>query len=328
MLGSRDSNGNLPIHTAVLENSTDAIFVPTLANIGWEYKIGGEGAKGGLIVDRVKSDGKIEDGSSCLSLLAFGHRVEVLKAIRNISPDLLTLSDVNSCKLLYHAIYYLGFETVEWLLKTFPSSLFHKTIAPYHYGTEGIQILPIAACTSPEMFKLVFKSAIKYDPDHESFGGLFSPAYRKSQQIHPNLAVQYRNKHLAFQLIGHIMSQYQQIPVLHKMIEAAPEYATKIMTNCPHSCFIRDKQSSRLPFHVALATGMKWSDTLVAILHANMPHLKDMDPVTSLYPCGLAAMEPSCDLNTIYYLLRMHPGHVEHCRRREKRKCDSMPSQL
>ncbi len=37
--------------------------------------------------------------------------------------------------------------------------------------------------------------------------------------------------------------------------------------------------------------------------------MKDRDPVTGLYPFALAASEPSCDIKTIVYLLKLHPDH-------------------
>ncbi len=55
---------------------------------------------------------------------------------------------------------------------------------------------------------------------------------------------------------------------------------------------------------------MEWSHGLLTIIHANNYHLKDHDPVTKLPLHALAAKEPSCDLRTIYYLIRKNPDCV------------------
>ena len=94
------------------------------------------------------------------------------------------------------------------------------------------------------------------------------------------------------------------------MIECIPEQFNQTIHRFPHSLFLRD-ENNRLPIYIALERGLKWSIGLVAIMSANMSYLNQKDPVTGYYPFALAAEEPRCDLRTIYYLLRMHPGLIE-----------------
>lgn len=68
---------------------------------------------------------------------------------------------------------------------------------------------------------------------------------------------------------------------------------------------------NRLPIHVALDTGMKWSLELQYLITTSQEYLKDDDPVTKWPPFVLAGMGTSCDLRIIYDLLHNHPEHVE-----------------
>ena len=64
------------------------------------------------------------------------------------------------------------------------------------------------------------------------------------------------------------------------------------------------------------------------VTYANKDQLKDVDPVTKRPPFVLAALNDtgtaSCDLSTIYYLLREHPEHIKVFRRNKKRKISNV----
>ena len=59
---------------------------------------------------------------------------------------------------------------------------------------------------------------------------------------------------------------------------------------------------------------MEWRPDLLLRINTNRDHLKDVDPDTKWLPFVLAALDgdetSSCDLNTIFFLLREHPEHV------------------
>ena len=54
---------------------------------------------------------------------------------------------------------------------------------------------------------------------------------------------------------------------------------------------------------------------IILRINTNRDHLKDVDPDTKWLPFVLAAFDEdgtsSCDLSTIFFLLREHPEHVE-----------------
>ena len=98
--------------------------------------------------------------------------------------------------------------------------------------------------------------------------------------------------------------------LVHQTIQHTPEYCSEVIKRFPQSVHLRNK-NNRLPIHVALEKGMGWSLELAYLLNASQEYLKEVDPVTNLPPFVLAGMGESCDLRTIYDLLRKHPEHVE-----------------
>lgn len=119
--------------------------------------------------------------------------------------------------------------------------------------------------------------------------------------------------------------------ILHRTIECAPQFVSQILMRFPDLVYDRDK-NNRLPIHYALENGMEWNNNLVTMIHANHLHLKDCDPVTKLPLLALAAKETSCDLRTIYYLLRKNPECVnsaieKHTRKRQSQDCDNGDNQ-
>ena len=71
--------------------------------------------------------------------------------------------------------------------------------------------------------------------------------------------------------------------------------------------------NNRLPIHVALEMGMKTSLELSHLMKVSQECLKEVDPVTKLPAFALAGMmnPNSCDMRTIYRLLREYPEQVE-----------------
>ena len=102
------------------------------------------------------------------------------------------------------------------------------------------------------------------------------------------------------------------LPILHKVIEHTPKHCSEVINRFPNSVHVRDPNNyNRLPIHVALTTGMKFSIELTCIINSSQEHLNEVDPVTKWPPFVLAAMGTSCDLITIYRMLQSHPDHVE-----------------
>lgn len=302
-LSSEDKDGEYPIHCATKEKSTASIYVPMYVEIGSKNGIGAGGgiscgkALGGLMTFR--------NGSSAFVRIVQDGDLKTLKAIAELDSKIIDLKPLLANTGAIHLAVHSNksAEMTKWLSEQCPDGLYNSKLSKKNF--------PIHGSKSFYIFKHLLQKAIEYKPNHETVGGLFHHDIYNSSAIDCAIKT-LGNKTKVFGCISQVLSRYSHIniPILHNAIQLAPKHTEDIILYCPHSCFILD-QRGRLPIHVALASGMKWSIPLVSIINANMQHLSEMDPVTKLCPSALAALEPACDLDTIYHLLRMHPKHVE-----------------
>lgn len=151
---------------------------------------------------------------------------------------------------------------------------------------------------------------MKFNGQDIYIGGLFSASSDGKGKIGLQKMIAKFGQEMTWDMIEKEVSPYKNIPILHRVIESAPDEIDQVMSRFPHSLFSRD-ENNRLPIHVALDHGLKWSAELVAIMNASILFLNDKDPVTGFYPFMLAAKQPTNDLRTINYLLRTHPSKVE-----------------
>jgi ankyrin repeat protein len=291
-LSVKDSRGNLPLHVACGDGETSSIYVPLLVEAGIKHGVGGRQGRGGLLV---KGSKKLY----ALGILARQGNIEVFKKLEQISPSIFNEDDVLKYELVHLAAFQKEINMVKFLSEYNPSVLYTKT-------SKG-GCLPIHFSQSLGMVSLLLERAIEANPCDDTIGGLFAKNDDGKMPIDHILSQ--HNKENVWNCISEALSKHKDVPILHQVIRNAPLYVDKIIENFPHSCYLRDWKG-RLPVHVALETGMKWSVSLISIIHANSSHLGDIDPVTGFYPFVLAACEPSSDLRTINHLLHLHPGHV------------------
>jgi hypothetical protein len=69
--------------------------------------------------------------------------------------------------------------------------------------------------------------------------------------------------------------------------------------------------SGRLPLHLACEDSLSWKRGLSCIVNANMPALESVDPITGLPPFAHCAVGANSDLESIYELLKLHPGSMD-----------------
>jgi hypothetical protein len=290
-LSIEDEQGHIPIHKAVMDHTSSSTFVPMLAMGGWKQGVGGQNGRGGLLSSTTTQE-------SLLKRMARMGNISTMKALQNSDPPLLKKRDVRDHVLLHIAAKNgQNSDMVRMLIKLNPLVLYKKSTSgnlPLHSSCQSSGSIEVA--------KLLVESALKCDPYHKFMGGLFTKNNRGEMGI--DLMVKQYGKTKTWQCLEEAFSRYKDSPILHRAIIQAPQYLNAIITSFPHACFVRD-ESSRLPIHVAIASGMKWSLAFVAIMNTNSQHLQSHDPVTGLCPCALAAAEPSCDLRTINYLFRM-----------------------
>ena len=70
----------------------------------------------------------------------------------------------------------------------------------------------------------------------------------------------------------------------------------------------------RLPLHLACEHSLPWKTGLGRIVAENMPALELVDPITRLPPFAHCAVGPKSNLDSIYELLRLHPGSIRGTR--------------
>ncbi len=291
-LSVKDSRGNLPLHVACGDDETSSIYVPLFVEAGIKYGVGGSCGRGGLLV-------KGSQNLYALSILARQGNIEVFKMLEQLSPSMFDENDILKYELVHLAAFQKKTDMVKFLSEYDPSMLYRRT-------SKG-GCLPIHFSQSLGMVSLLLERAFDANPNDDTIGGLFAKNDDGKMPIDHILSQ--HNKENVWLCISRTLSKHKDVPILHQVIRNAPLYVDKIIENFPHSCYLRD-QKGRLPVHVALETGMKWSVSLISIMHANSNHLSDIDPVTGFYPFVLAACEPSSDLRTIDHLLHLHPGHV------------------
>ncbi len=312
-LATRGAFGELPLHCATeVHTKPTKSFVSVFVQVGLQYAIGGEDGRGGLLVED-------EYGRNVLQHLAYGD-VETLQMLEAMDPPMFHASDISEYQLLHKAIRHSRKvsacpEMVKYLVSRSPSSLFDKTLSlacflDHDKLTDYTQSL----------MKFLIHQAILYKRErfnvHGCIGGLFRFYQRengKKEYILECLINKFGEEDM-WNIVHASISAFDDIPILHKVIECIPSQFSNAYKMFPDSFLVR-ASNKRLPIHTALETGnMKWSEQLAALINTSRFSLKEeMDPVTKLPAFALAAMENSCDLRTIYYLLRNNPHHVTPC---------------
>ena len=288
----KDSKGNLPLHIACGDNNSSHIYVPLLARVGVYNGVGGNNGRGGLLVEGSQN-------LLAIGMLARKGNIDVIKRLRSTTPPLFKDEDITNYNLVHLAVFQMQLKMVKYLISNNLAAVYSKTC-------KG-GCLPLHFSQSLEMVTQLLESAIMANPSHATIGGLFAKDDDGKMPI-DHILTQHNSEN-AWNTIAKVLSKHKDVTILHEAIRHAPSHVDYIIKNFPYACFLRD-QKGRLPVHVALHEGMKWSGALISIMNANSDCLWDIDPVTGFYPVVLASCEPSCDLKTIDYLMRVHPGIV------------------
>ena len=327
-----ETEGRIPLQSRKTEN--EAIFAPLMVRVGLQYGVGGDDARGGILVEQ-------NNGFNYLQLLTFQKEdIEILNALKAMDPSMFYKADVCDHYLLQEAVKDSCLEMVEYLVEMDPSAIFESD--------EVNCAIPLAYCYNPkkqsnesgdeyfarkqkklDIFEYLLRKSMSYRPDDETLGGLFAISNKKrneeeefksTQTIFELLSSKYGADEI-WKVIQKALSTFQGIPIHHKVIKHAPQQWSHACTFFPLSGLVRDDQG-RLPVHIALETGnMQWSQEVVLLIMSCKSNLNELDPVTGWPPLALAASGNCCDLSTIFFLLQMCPEQVEpYCKKSRKRK--------
>ena len=311
-LAVQDKYGRLPCHwAAMFATEYSNRYFKLYIDIGCRYNIGGEDSRGGLLVP-----------NHCQSQNAF-HYIEdpaMLEMLRQMNPPLFHIQDVQKYHLLHLVLlcYRNNLNMVKYFVELDPSCIYQRddlNQLPIHlavdwgYNKEG-----------PDVVEYLIQTSISHSTLSESIGGLFMKMYEENDDDDYSVLsyfVDVQGMEISWDCIERALSKYKKsnnLPcILHQTIQYSPEYCSEVIKRFPTSVHVQDsrKNVNRLPIHVALEKGMKWSIELEYLIATSQEYLKDVDPVTKFPPFALAAMGTSCDLRVIYDLLHMHPEHLE-----------------
>ena len=317
-LATKDEGGWLPCHAAARakctihsnsnSNSNSSYkHLLLFAGIGCDLDIGGKDKRGGLLMPN-------DFGWNTLHLI---RDPNVFDALQKHNPSLFYKEDIQTYNLLHTAIGNWSVNLVQYFCELYPSYLHHQMNS--HNGSLIHRVITRRK-NSDESLKIVqylLRQNVLYSVSNESIGGLFTKVPNRDGLV-LNALVKRWGKREAWDCIEKALcvnnTNLDKLPILHQTIRYAPQYCTEVINRFPKSSSVIDcNDHNRLPIHVALETGMKWSLELSYLMKGSEGDLKEMDPKTKWPPFVLAAVGvgTSCDLRTIYQLIREYPEHVE-----------------
>jgi hypothetical protein len=102
----------------------------------------------------------------------------------------------------------------------------------------------------------------------------------------------------------------RQLPILHRVVEHAPQYSNEFGKRYPSAMFLRDN-NGRVLYQTDLASGSRTYDQdSMFFLRMSDEQVREIDPGTNLHPFMIAASGETSDLSAVYYLLRRNPSLV------------------
>ena len=321
VLSTGDRYGRIPIQLAVLDcyygnGSLDHICF--LAKEGMKYGVGGEGKRGGLLVEFPQE----RDPENSLQLIAAATTtteaspkydkicLDKLKKLKKVG--LLTVQDVTDHELLLWTIKrgrkaqrrfeYLCDLDPEAMKKSYPpqgETLFHQIIRN-HQRRSNARL----------MIEIFFRCALKHFP--QDLGLLFQRD--KEGRTAFQTAISTFGFDRTFGVIRACIPQETTLPILHHVVKHAPRYVKDFAYCYPNDVYFEDDEGGG--HHSVCQARLARTDVtlrkdLVLFIIINPDQAAISDPVTGLYPFMLAASdEDTYDLDAVYYLFRRAANRV------------------
>ena len=205
---------------------------------------------------------------------------------------LLACSCSNANKLLF-----------EYIAQMDPEGLKHHS----YNGTPLIHTTIICVDTT-EYFQLFLATALKHHPD--DIGLLFQMNDEGKTSF--ECALNKYGNDATFDAIEQCipLDGAGQLPILHRVVEHAPQYSNEFGKRYPSAIFLRDN-NGRVLYQYELASGNETYDQdAMFFLRMSDEQVREIDPGTYLYPFMVAASGETSDLSAVNYLLRSHPSLV------------------
>jgi hypothetical protein len=309
-LSYEDEDDWLPIYSAV-KSKESVHYVPLLAKEGVKHNVGGDDARGGLLLG----------DHNVLTALTFegGHidadplYLDVMKKLRE--SKLLLREDIRDHDLLHWACRPDSSMRFEFLADWCPEGL----------KTHQFRGLPLIHATIQyrhliKWFSSFFKIALRYHPNDL---GLLFLKDDEGQTACERAFKKYGNDKTMAAIGALIPFNDPKLPILHHVAKHVPQYMRDFGRRYPSATYFRDSQGRTL-HQAKLASGHKtFMDDPMFFLEMSDEQVREIDPGSDLYPFMVAASGETCDLSAVYSLLRRNPALAHRSskpKRRRKRK--------
>ncbi len=296
-------SGRTPIPIQFAAAGRGFEYVPVLAKEGFKIKLGGENARGGLLMIDPH-----EYGYNTLQWLVEAtddddeKRVKVLKELRK--SRLLVKKDVQEQQLLDLSCWEGKNMIFEYLVSWDPDALIETRIKNepliHHMSSRP-------AFYKYESMMMVLKAGFK---NHPNKGGLLF-IKDNNGNIAFDCLCKKRGVEKAMLLLHDILSTKRDYPILHHVFINTPQHKDIFMKKFPWAYHLKD-HNGRTLHQAVLAAGadvMNKNDMILASLSDNQIQTKD--PITSLYPFAAMAVGEHADLEQCYYLLGRQPSVMD-----------------
>jgi len=209
-------------------------YVPLLAKEGVKHNVGGDDARGGLVLG----------GHNVLHHLAYygGHidadplYLDVMKKLRE--SKLLLREDIRDRNLLFFACKPASSISFEFLADWCPEGL--KT---YQYS--GLPLIHAIIQYCPiKLFSMFLKTALNYHPNDL---GLLFQMDRDGQTACERAFKKYGNDKTMSAIGVSIPFDDPQLPILHHVAKHVPQYMRDFGSRYPSATYFRDSQGRTLP---------------------------------------------------------------------------------
>jgi hypothetical protein len=309
-LSYEDINDEIPIQNA-LWSMESVHYVPLLAKEGVKHNVGGDDARGGLLLGGYNVLEDLADQGAGID--ADPLYLDVMKKLRE--SKLLLREDIQDYHLLYHACNPKTPMRFEFLIDWCPEGL--KT---YQYRGLPLIHATIQYRHLIEWFSSFFKIALRYHPN--DLGLLFQMDH-EGQTACERAFKKYGNDKIMAVIGESIPFDDPKLPILHHVAKHVPQYMRDFGRRYPSATYFRDSQGRTL-HQAKLASGHKtFMDDPMFFLEMSDEQVREIDPGSDLYPFMVAASGETCDLSAVYSLLRRNPALAHRSskpKRRGKRK--------
>ncbi|GFH58440.1 hypothetical protein CTEN210_14916 [Chaetoceros tenuissimus] len=310
---SNDRMGKIPIQWAA-QSFHGYEYVPVLAKVGMEYKVGGEDARGGLLMvdpygnwgwntlqmmTNMRSNEEDDEDRHHSDL----KRLNVLKELR--AMGLLLKRDIQEQYLQVFSCWEPCQMRFKYFANWDPDALLGRIIQenkPFiHY---------MSSESKEQRIILALKAGFQH---HPHIGGLLFIEDDQGTTAFDCL-VNEKGVEKAMSLLHELLSTDCNYPILHHVFIKAPQHKGLFMDKFPWAYHLKDHNGREI-HQAVLAAGPDIMDKNLMFATLTDDQIQTQDPINDLYPFAAMAVGEHADLEKIFYLLRRQPSVMERLSR-------------